>query len=427
MIARRTSAFLRLCGLLRRIEADRDDLALVKKLNLAVLKEILRDEANILKQRSALQDLKRQLKNDRPSRQEADKLRNKIEKAGKLIASYHKQIFIWKCIGDGLAYAYISSFNIKHVFFDTASMDPKPDPGFISGKAGLENEKRFLLSAINHGVPAVLCDITNVLRFGDVCLLGASDPYPIEVKSRKQLNQRGKRQASKLDKLHKFLSDDYAADFRGSPEVRRTELSIPVSDHLDVLNDCIRSAKSDGYNLVCPEPGLAYWAIYEPGPVPPFDELAMAQPVMFILNLDKTDQNWAPYLPFTNSIRDPDAVLDFITDKLTIVVVIELAVLCDRIAIPGWKVSILEHHDLAILFEELEGGARWAVSRQFFGRLGFEFLSVAWFAEHEKAIVARAHEGAQNGIGAAVDGDFIDEMFAYLDQIPQIISRSSPT
>jgi hypothetical protein len=51
------------------------------------------------------------------------------------------------------------------------------------------------------------------------------------------LNQRGQRQAAKLDKLHKFLSDDYAADFRGSPEVRRTELFIPVSNHLDVLND----------------------------------------------------------------------------------------------------------------------------------------------------------------------------------------------
>ncbi|NEI26067.1 hypothetical protein GR232_04275 [Rhizobium leguminosarum] len=113
--------------------------------------------------------------------------------------------------------------------------------------------------------------------------------------------------------------------------------------------------------------------------MPPFEELAMVQPAKFILNLDKTDQNWAPYLPFTNSIRDPDAVLDFITYKLTIVVIIELAVLCDRIAMPGWKVSILEHHDLAILFAELEGGARWAVSRQFFGRLGFEFLSVVWF------------------------------------------------
>lgn len=425
MIARRTSAFIRLCGLLRRIEENLDDLALVRKLNLALLKEILRDEAHILKQRATLQDLKRRLKNDRPIREEADKIRKKIEKANARIAGYFKQIFIWKCIGDGLAYAYISSFNIKHVFFDTNSMLPKEDSGFLSGKAGLANEKFCLLSAISHGVPAVLCDITNVLRFGDVCLLGAGDPYPIEVKSRKQLNQRGQRQAIKLEKLHKFLANDYATDFRGSPEVRRTELAIPVRDHLDVLNECIRSAKLDGYNLVCPEPGLAYWAMYEPGPVPPLEELAMVQPVMFILNLDKTDQNWAPYLPFVNSVRDPAAVLDFITDKLTIVVVIELPVLCDRLAMPGWTVSILEHHDLAILFEEPQSGARWAVSRQFFGRLGFEFLSVEWFAEHERALVIQSDLDAQAGIGAVVDGDFVADMAAYLDQIPRIISRSS--
>ncbi len=425
MISRRTSAFIRLCGLLRRIEENLDDLALVRKLNLALLKEILRDEAHILKQRAALQDLKRSLKNDRPTKEDADKLRKKIEKANARIGGYFKQIFIWKCIGDGLSYAYISSFNIKHVFFDTTSMEPKPDPGFISGKTGLENEKLCLLSAISHGVPAVLCDITNVLRFGDVCLLGADDPYPIEVKSRKHLNQRGKRQAIKLEKLHKFLAEDHATDFRGSPEVRRTELAIPVRDHLDVLNDCIRSAKSDGYNLVCPERGLAYCAIYEPGPAPPFKELGMAQSVMFILNLDKTDQNWAPYLPFVNSIRDPAAVLDFITDKLTIVIVIELALLCDRLAMPGWTVSILEHHDLAILFEETQkSGARWAVSRQFFGRLGFEFLSVEWFAEHQRALVLQSNADAQVGIGAVVEGDLIADMAAYLDQIPKIISRS---
>ncbi len=421
MISRRTSTFLRLCGLLRQIEANLDDLTLVRKLNLALLNEILRDEAHILKQRLTLQDLRRRLKNERPSKQDADKLRKKIEKANALIAGYFKQIFIWKCIGDGLAYAYISSFNIKHAFFDTASMEPKSDPGFISGKSGLDKEKQFLFSAISHGVPAVLCDITNVLRFGDVCLLGSNDPYPVEVKSRRQLNQRGQRQIAKLEKLHKFLAEDYAADFRGSPEVRRTALPVPVVDHLDVLNDCIHSAKSDGYNLVCPEPGLTYWAIYEPGPVPSFEELAMEQPAMFVLNLDKTDHNWAPYLPFVNSIRDPAALLDFITDKLTIVVVVELGVLCEKIAMPGWTVSVLEHDDLAILFEEIKSGARWAVSRQFFGRLGFEFLSVGWFAKHERAMVVRSNLDAQSGIGATVDGDFMSEMAAYLDKIPKII------
>ncbi|MBY2988664.1 hypothetical protein [Rhizobium leguminosarum] len=426
MISRRTAAFIKLCGLLRRIEENRDDLALVKKLNMALLKEILRDEAHILQQRATLQDLKRRLKKERPTREEARQLRKKIDKAGARIAAYFDQIFVWKSIGDGLAYAYISSFNIKHVFFDTTSMDPKPDPGFISGKAGLDNEKLFLLSAIRHGVPAVLCDITNVLRFGDICLLGASDPYPIEVKSRKQLNQRGQRQADKLEKLHKFLAEDYAADFRGSPEVRRSELAVPVRDHLDVLNDCIRSAKEDGYSLVCPEPGLTYWAIYQPGPLPPLDELAAEQPVVVILNLDKTDRNWAPYLPFVNSIRDPAAVLDFLTDKLTIVVAIELAVLCDKLTMPGWSVSFLEHHDLAILFEDPQSGARWAVSRQFFGRLAFEFLSVEWFAEHEKAMVTNVNSDAVAGMGSPVDGGVTADMTAYLDQIPKIITRSQP-
>lgn len=47
MIARRKKGFLRLCRLLRAIEADLDDIASVLELNLGVLKELLRDEGHI--------------------------------------------------------------------------------------------------------------------------------------------------------------------------------------------------------------------------------------------------------------------------------------------------------------------------------------------------------------------------------------------
>ena len=54
---------------------------------------------------------------------------------------------------------------------------------FLGGKAGLATELKCLdISAA--GIPAVLRDITNVLRYGDVCLLGASDPLLLAVARR---------------------------------------------------------------------------------------------------------------------------------------------------------------------------------------------------------------------------------------------------
>jgi hypothetical protein len=199
LIARRKKAFYRLCSLLRRIEADLDDLDTVKALNLRILKEIIRDEKHIARHRKISKGLRASLRNDRWERAEAKCLKTKIARADEAVKRYFQQIFIWKCIGDGLAYAYIHSVNIKHAFFDTESMSPRPEPGFIHGKDGLVNEVGLLFSAIEHKVPAVLCDITNVIRYGDVCLLGGSDPVPLEVKSSKGLNQResGRRRSSK--------------------------------------------------------------------------------------------------------------------------------------------------------------------------------------------------------------------------------------
>ncbi len=79
MIARRKSAFLKLCSLLRQIEADPKNLSAVKKLNLGLLKEILRDEENIRRYKERLTQLNRQLKTERPSKVEANSIRKKLK------------------------------------------------------------------------------------------------------------------------------------------------------------------------------------------------------------------------------------------------------------------------------------------------------------------------------------------------------------
>jgi hypothetical protein len=425
MIARRRAAFLRLCAILRSIEADLDNFDAVRTLNIGVLKEILRDEAHIQRLRGLMKEVNRRLKTERPSKAESAKLRRQIKRHEHAIERYAGQLFIWRCLADGLVYAYLPSANVKHAYFDTTSTAAKPKSGFIGGKSGLPHEIDMLLSAIEHRVPAVLSDITNIIRYGDVCLLGASDPYPMEVKAGSVLNQRGRRQAAKLAELRGFLDTDQAPGFRGMPEMRRVDYGIPHQDCIEDLNLCIQTARRDGWNAVCPEQGLVYIAVFDGFPVEDvIGNIGMTLPVWFMPNAEKDDQTWAPYLPFTNSIRDPVDLYDFVVGKLSLFVVVDAAVACDDLAMPGWTVSLVEDVDRSILLEHRHSDAKIAISSQFFGRLGLEFMSLASFVLHEKEAIAHMWAQLQAGEGQQVDPAAFGNYGAALEALPRAYEAS---
>jgi hypothetical protein len=303
---------------------------------------------------------------------------------------------------------------MRQVLFDTANYSVKPEAGFISGKDGFVEELGWLLEAIKHGVPAVLSDITNTVRYGDVCLLGGPDPHPFEVKSHSsRRNQRSKRQAAKLTELQNFLEKDIAMDFRGSPYIMREESSTAASDCIEIMNLCIQSARPGGYSICCPEPGLIYVAI--DGDIDlslVFDNRNIEQSSLFILNSEKTDKRWVPYLPFINSIRDTNALFDFVVGNMTLLVLVDAAYLCKHLSIPGWKISMIQHPTMIILFEH-ESGGTFASSTQFYGRLGFEFMSLKWYIEHHKTTVPRlfSRMELQSATITMEDLEALDAMF----------------
>lgn len=421
MIARRKKAFYRLVGMLRDIEADLDNIALVREFNLSLLKEVLRDEAHVNRHKAASKELRQSLKH-RLSKAEAATVKAKIKRLEGYIEKYHDQIYIWKSIGDGLAFAYIDSMNIKHTFFDTESMSPKQTAGMISGKDGLKHELGWLLSALEHGVPAVLCDLTNVIRYGDICLLGASDPVPLEVKSQRRLNQRGLRQKAKLDKLQGFLENDFAEEFRGSPQVQRTAITIPYESNIDALNACTSNAVTDGQCVICPEPGVIYAAVTDGDLLDALGSMPMEFPLMSHINMDKSEKTWAPYLSFINSIRDINQLYAFVTGELSIIVCLDVGVICEKINIPGWNVAFVDDHDIGLVITEQDGSGRLAVSRQMMGRMIYEFMSLKWFTSHEQDSMGRVLQGLMEGKPIS----FADEtanLTAMLDAMPKLVEK----
>lgn len=100
----------------------------------------------------------------RLTKQEAVQIKAGLVQIDQALDAYKSLIHIFKEIGDGLAFTYLDRWNIKPV-------SVRESPGFISGKQGSRMERKVLRSVFMAGGVAILNDITNNLRHGDVTVV----------------------------------------------------------------------------------------------------------------------------------------------------------------------------------------------------------------------------------------------------------------
>lgn len=129
--------------------------------------------------------------------------------------------FVFRTFGDAIAFAYVNSHNLKQLSFSLEKGTLKQDAGFICGKEGLEPELHKLKSLIDEGIPCLLCDITNSMRYGDILILCFDDPYVIECKASSTKSRRVTKQKQTLRSLKGFYEDDQKT-------MKIDDVSIPV-------------------------------------------------------------------------------------------------------------------------------------------------------------------------------------------------------
>ena len=303
--------------------------------------------------------------------------------------------YVWRCFGDAIAFTYLDRFSLKHTFYNTDSYNPKQDAGFISGKDGFGDELTVLKEVLSNGIPAMLVDLTNTIRYGDICLLSGPDPYLVEVKPSGKLNARAKKQLKKMKKIHSFYETDAASDFRGGNQVRRVEYTTTPNIYIGELNDCINRAYSEGYSIVQPEHGLFLVAVTDNKPpiAKLFENIIIGKPWVFFLNEFKSNRAWAPYYPFTLSIESESALYDFIQGELNLLVLLDCDVLSELAAKQGYAVDLnLDDQDypIRVTKDGVEGHAR--ISSHILRRSAFEFLSPAW-------VIRSSLEGFERNVG----------------------------
>lgn len=399
MIGYYKQAILNASTLLNRIHENPEDLDCLLDLQSFLVKKIRQSEKKILGHKVTIQELKASLKKERLSKEKAKEVKEKISRIKDRIEQYRYVLFIWKCFGDGIANIYFDKYSLKHTIYKIEDYMPKEDAGFITGKKGFRMEWSIIKASLKHGKAAILCDITNVIRHGDVCLAMYSDPFIIEVKSSKNRNRRTDRQLENIGQLHEFYINDGSNNFRGMKNVTRRTFSIPEVNYPEYLKKCIEQSYKIGTASVSPEKGIHYIAIHRKFKESCFDGIVNKSSMVFMLNHTKTERAWMPYYPFTLSIKKPEQLYDFIYGDIYLVVVIDLRVLKEHFKNNGFHTVVLNDEPwfLQISFDQkdLNKGV-FRVSSDIFGRVSHDFQSLKWFADKHSELVSFKPEDIEN-------------------------------
>lgn len=384
MLDRYTTDLTKAALLLHTIKTDLDRLDQVLELQRHLIRQLTRLERRAKRVQRAAANMRQTLSTMRPPRDQAKALKLRIKECPELLEKIRRQMFVWRCFGDGIAFAYQSKYALKHLYYDR-DYNVKQTAGFLSGKIGFRKEWRFVRLGIKMAVPVVLADITNVIRYGDVCALGGADPVPIEVKSGKSRNDRTDRQIADLDTLTSFFVNDGASSFRGMPNVQRVEMRSPEVNYLAEVNACIAESRTNGTSSVELEAGLRYFAIRET------DADAFDRHLRPYINRHTTftmltpDADWLPAEPFTLSF-DAANLIDFIHGRVVVVVLIDLLILKSLFLQMGVHCVMLMDGTYSMQLcrnpkNLSEGVVR--VSDLMFARVSAEFQSLTWFAKEQ--------------------------------------------
>jgi len=323
----RKKSFADAHAMLTALRGNTTDLATLKALQQILCREIIRTEKKI-----------RELKAERKAVLTTGGKRAK-RRSSILLARIEKIrdcAYVWRCFGDAIAFSYMDRFALKQTFYSTEHPHEKQRAGFLLDKVGFATEIAYLEFSLERKTPALLVDLTDTIRHGDVCLMGEPDPFLIEVKAGHELDRRGRRQKRNLTKLREFFENDRAEGLRGAAGIRRVAPSAPGQDHLEKLNECIAEAMKNGHAVCTPAVGLNYVVMTSvmtsdgPEVSEILDRLKLQKAWIVSLNEFKIERRWAPYYPFILSIADKDHLWGFIRGDVYILVVIEQDRLCQR-------------------------------------------------------------------------------------------------
>ncbi|EOU1755128.1 hypothetical protein [Clostridium perfringens] len=284
-------------------------------------------------------------------------------------------------IGDSLAFSYFSKYYLKSFCW-------KQSAGFIGGKDGLKNELNKLKSIFDEGGFAILNDITNSLRYGDITVDDNGKPRLLEIKSSSNKNERIIRQQQDIDHRMEMINNDYLESFLGTDKkFKRVYSKNAEINYIEELQVLIDEAIQNGSVIKEIEEGLVYNIQYKTKDfkILKYIEETMNEPKVFFVNQMKNiNEN---YTPFPILIKNNDYLMEFYSGNLLISVFIDLEVVKRKIEEKGYLFDISENHEFIITFDLNGDNISMNTSTYHIWRIGREFLSLKWFIDEIENVV----------------------------------------
>jgi hypothetical protein len=344
------------------------------KIQLELVEHISRAEKRIWDLRRRLGIIKSEHPKHRKDRQRSLALKQRRSQLNQEIEDAQGVISILRDIGDSIAFIHIDRWDIRPFL-------SRPHAGFISGKSGLQAELRVLNALSEMGESALLNDITNCLRVGDVTVFRGGGMLPIEVKSSEagKESARAQRQQAAGEKIMRFLAEDKATGlYREGETIYRVASHSEPTDHATKLNQILK-AYVGGWVRDEVEPGLHYVVADEPNDLAKMGNFAPDRKLRGYMVNQLKKQELGHY-PFPLSFRDPVQLLRFYRGEYVIFVIFDLGVIEDALHKEGFILEKTSQEARSLLISRIDGSPIYEVTEEFiFLRFVGEFLTLEWF------------------------------------------------
>jgi len=136
----------------------------------------------------------------------------------------------YRCVGDALAWR-VFGFDRSHIL----ALSRNQSPGVMAGKKGLARERETVEQAYTQdGRFALMHDLTNCLRIGDVTVFTDEGPVTDEVKNNPEKERRSTPQTRRIEAARRSLGGRDPLP-GGEPCHRLHALDVSLQTHLDLL------------------------------------------------------------------------------------------------------------------------------------------------------------------------------------------------
>lgn len=386
MISRYRSLLIKLFSEVQRIHSDPFRFASeYLKLQEILITRITYVERQIRQRKTDIKALKRLLgsKTSGLNKSSSQIAKSRVTHYHAQIDEYQELLTILRWVGDALAFSFIDRWDIKPLGLK------KESAGFLSGKKGARRERRILRALFSYGFIAILNDLTNCLRYGDITVLDRNGRYHIaEVKSKKKLSERVERQMTEAEHILEYLSSDHTDRLYGlQANVQRVSAHAQPDYHTSQINEVIADALARGNSYREVESGLYYFATtgFDPEVVRQISQQCKGKMIAALVEPQAYSE--LVYYPLTLSLNNPEALYLLCAGKLTIVVMVDSGVIKEKLEVNAISLEAIgEGEDYALSVRCLHPvdnqPVEMKVGNHLFQRVFAEFLSLDWIVQY---------------------------------------------